>query len=46
MEEGEIYLVVDSLPFLQGIDELLSTPLRNLVIEEVFREGIDKALNE
>ena len=46
MQEGEIYLVDDSLPFLQGIEELLSTHSRNLVIEEVFKEDIDKALEE
>ena len=40
LEEGEI----DSFPFLQGIVELLSTPSRNLVIEEVSRVDIDKAL--
>ena len=37
---------IDNSPFLQGIEELLSTPLRNLVIEEVFRGYIDKALEE
>ena len=42
LEEGEI----DSFPFLLGIDEVLSTRLRNLVIEEVFRGDIDKAMEE
>ena len=42
LEEGEI----DSFPFLQGIEELLSTPSRNLVIEEVFQGGTDKAMEK
>ena len=37
---------LDNFPFLQGIKDLLSTPSRNLVIEEVFRGDIDKALEE
>ena len=38
LEEGEI----DSFLFLQGIEDLLSTPLRNIVIEEVFGDKVDK----
>ena len=41
-KEGEI----DYFPFLQGITEPLSTPSRNLVIEEVSRVDIDKALED
>ena len=37
---------IDNFPFLQGIEELLSTPLRNLLIEELFRGYMDKALEE
>ena len=35
---------IDNFPFLQGIKELLNTPSRNIVIEEVFRDDIEKAL--
>ena len=41
-KEGKI----DSFPFLQGIEELLNNPSRNLVIEEVFRGGINKAMEK
>ena len=46
MEEGEIVDIDDGdpLPFLQGIEDLLRTPLRNMVIEEVC-ESLNKQVS-
>ena len=42
LEEGEMYFS----PFLQGIEELLGTPSRNVVIEEVFQGDTNKVLEK
>ena len=42
LEEGEIFNEEETFPFLQGIEDLLSTPSRNMVIEEVFGDKVDK----